>query len=153
MKKVIIGAGIVVVILVAAILIASQKYIAQSDKKVQAVKQSAGLTDKVALISTGAEVDLKNYLVKDKVVIFDFYADWCGPCKMISPKLEELANQYSDVVVRKIDIINWSSPVAKQYQLSSIPNVRVYDKQGMPVGEPTYDYNVVLENVNTARAK
>lgn len=52
--------------------------------------------------------DLKNRLAEagDKLVLIDFKATWCGPCKIIGPKIEELANEYSDsVVVLKVYIL------------------------------------------------
>lgn len=45
--------------------------------------------------------DLKNRLAEagDKLVVIDFMATWCGPCKMIGPKLDEMANEMSDCIV------------------------------------------------------
>jgi thioredoxin 1 len=41
---------------------------------------------------------------KDKLVVIDFYAQWCGPCKYISPKVEEMAKNYPNVVFFKVDV-------------------------------------------------
>jgi len=55
-------------------------------------------------ISRGQEVDLADHLVAGKITIFDFYSDYCPPCRTISPKLEELAGRRDDIAVVKVDI-------------------------------------------------
>jgi len=112
----------------------------------------AAATPAVATIANGGrEVNLKNVLVRGKITIVDFYADWCGPCRMMAPHLEKLARSDRDVVLRKVDIVKWGTPVAKQYKIASIPNVRVYDRQGKPVGQPTHDLRTVQANVRAAK--
>ena len=98
----------------------------------------------------GGPVDMNQVLVSGKVTVVDFYADWCGPCRVISPKLQQLASQNGDVELRKIDIVNWGSPVAKQFGLRSIPNIRVYDRHGKLVGQPTSRIAEVKKNVQQA---
>ncbi len=88
----------------------------------------------IETITKGAQVDLPKKLVTGSVTIVDFYADWCGPCKELSPTLEQLAKTDGEVALRKIDIINWESPVARQYGVSSIPRVEIYDRKGKLVG-------------------
>ena len=55
-------------------------------------------------------------------IIVDFYADWCGPCKMIAPVLEQISNEQSDVTVYKLDV-DENPELASQYNIMSIPNV------------------------------
>jgi thioredoxin 1 len=68
------------------------------------------------------------------VTIVDFYADWCGPCKVVDPTIKQLAQSDPEIAVRKIDIVNWSSAVAKQYHVSVLPRVEVYGRKGQLVG-------------------
>ena len=56
----------------------------------------------------------------DKPVLVDFYADWCGPCKMMGPVVEEISDELSDVKVCKINI-DEEMAVAQKYGVMSIP--------------------------------
>ncbi|XP_011137851.1 thioredoxin-2 isoform X2 [Harpegnathos saltator] len=66
--------------------------------------------------------DLTSKLEKagDKLVVIDFFAIWCGPCKMIGPKVAELAKEMEDVIFLKVDV-DECEDVAAQYQISSMP--------------------------------
>ncbi len=66
-------------------------------------------------------------------VLIDFWADWCGPCRMLSPIVDEVAEQRSDVKVGKIDI-DAQPELANQYGVMSIPTLLVF-KNGQKVGE------------------
>jgi len=57
-------------------------------------------------------------------VLVDFYADWCGPCKMLSPTVDEVANENDDVKVVKVNV-DESQEVAIKYQVMSIPTLVV----------------------------
>src|SRR5207237_1157659 len=94
----------------------------------------AGRGQQVEVISHGAQVDIAKYLALGNVTIVDFYADWCGPCKQLSPSLEQMAQTDPEIALRKIDIVNWNTPVAKQYNIRSIPQVNVYNRGGNLVG-------------------
>ena len=71
---------------------------------------------------------------KQVAVLVDFYADWCMPCKMLTPILEELANEYKDKLrVVKINVDQFPE-IAEQYNVRSIPNVKLF-KDGNVVDE------------------
>jgi thiol-disulfide isomerase/thioredoxin len=88
----------------------------------------------VEVISHGTQVDIKKHLALGNVTLVDFYADWCGPCRRISPSLEQLASTDLEIALRKIDIVNWGSPVAQQFSIQSLPQVHVYNRRGQLVG-------------------
>lgn len=68
----------------------------------------------------------------DKLVVMDFFATWCGPCKMLTPIFESLSNEMSDEVdFAKIDI-DRSLEVAEEYKIVSVPTVIIF-KNGKEV--------------------
>ena len=88
----------------------------------------------IEVISHGQQIDISKHLVLGNVTIVDFYADWCGPCKAVEPTIQQLAKSDPEIAVRKIDIVNWASPVATQYHVSTIPRVEIYGRKGELVG-------------------
>jgi thiol-disulfide isomerase/thioredoxin len=103
----------------------------------QSARQGALVTARgqpVEVISHGAQVDINKHLALGNVTIVDFYADWCGPCRQLSPSLEQMARTDPEIALRKIDIVNWKTPVARQFNLTSIPQVNVYNRRGALVG-------------------
>ncbi len=103
------------------------------------------------LSNGGQAIDLDRLLVKGQITIVDFYADWCGPCRRIGPKLELIATQDEHVYLRKVDIVRWGTDVATQFDISSIPSIRVYDRAGQMVGKPTSDFGQVTRYVALAK--
>lgn len=72
-----------------------------------------------------------NEKTKNKIVVIDFFATWCGPCKKMAPLMETLSEEYTDVLFVKIDADNQSLiPVAQQYGVTSLPTFVILDKQG-----------------------
>ena len=60
----------------------------------------------------------------EKTVLLDFYADWCGPCRMVAPIVEEIANERNDVLVGKINV-DESPELANTFGVFSIPTLVV----------------------------
>ena len=74
----------------------------------------------------------QDVLEKKGLVVVDFWAVWCGPCKMVSPTIEELAKEYEGkVVVGKLNV-DENQQTAGQFNVMSIPTVMIF-KDGKPV--------------------
>ena len=65
-------------------------------------------------------------LLSEKPVLVDFWADWCGPCKMVAPVLEEIAGTHADkLTVAKLDV-DANPGVARDYQILSLPTMMLF---------------------------
>jgi thioredoxin 1 len=88
----------------------------------------------MALELTDANFE-ENVLKSDKPALVDFWAVWCGPCRMVGPVVEEIANEYGDkAVIGKVDVDN-NPEIAQKYGIRNIPTIlfikngEVVDKQ------------------------
>jgi thioredoxin 1 len=100
----------------------------------QATTPIAGRGQPSEVISHGEQVDINKCLALGNVTVVEFYADWCGPCRRLSPSLEQMAQTDPEVALRKIDIVRWGTPVQQQFNIHSVPHVNVYNRAGGLVG-------------------
>lgn len=68
----------------------------------------------------------KEVLQSDKKVLIDFWASWCGPCRMVSPVIEEIANERPDIKVCKVNV-DEQQELAAEFQIMSIPALVVME--------------------------
>ena len=64
-------------------------------------------------------------LNSDKITIVDFYADWCGPCKMMAPIIDKIAEENNDIKVGKLNV-DEAGDIAGQFNIMSIPTIVVF---------------------------
>jgi thioredoxin len=64
-------------------------------------------------------------LLAEQPVIVDFYADWCGPCKMLSPVLEQLASEHTEIKITKVNV-DEEPALAERYRIRGIPYVAMF---------------------------
>ena len=85
------------------------------------------------MINVFNEENFENEVLKsNEIVLVDFYADWCGPCKMMSPIIDEIADEnLTGVKVGKINVDN-NQNLAQKYNVMSIPTLIIF-KNGQPV--------------------
>ena len=78
---------------------------------------------KAVQVTTATFEDL--VILSEQPVIVDFYADWCGPCKMLSPVLEQLAVDHSEVKIAKVNV-DEEPALAERYRVRGIPHVVMF---------------------------
>ena len=84
------------------------------------------------VIHIGSEEAFNKLMAGDTPVLVDFWATWCGPCRMIAPIVEEIANEYAGkVLVAKVDV-DEQGELAQRYRVMNIPTLMLF-KQGQLV--------------------
>ena len=79
--------------------------------------------------------NIEEIISKNEMVILDFWAEWCGPCKSFAPVFEAASQKYPDVVFGKINTEE-QQELAAQFQIRSIPNVMLFREQVMLFTQP-----------------
>lgn len=106
--------------------------------ELQPLSEEVRATLDIRTLSGGKKIRIKDHLSPGKIIIFDFYAEWCGPCHLLSPRLERLVRRYPEAALRKVDLIDWKTPVARQatreFKLPGLPFTVIFDDRGKEVG-------------------
>jgi thiol-disulfide isomerase/thioredoxin len=89
--------------------------------------------DVTTVLTDGHDVaSLDSITVPGKITIIDFYAEWCGPCREVDKHVKELLAKRTDIAYRRLDVVDWDSPLAEHYmkKIPSLPYVLVFDGRG-----------------------
>ncbi|MCL7762207.1 thioredoxin [Polaribacter sp. Z014] len=82
------------------------------------------------------QIDVKNIIDNNSNVLFDFYAEWCGPCQTLLPTINKLADELKDeVIIKKINVDDYPELAAK-YSVRNIPTL-IFFKNGEPADRHT----------------
>ena len=97
-----------------------------------AEKYPPGSDMKVLSRDGSAVGKLDKLRVPDKYTVFDVYAEWCGPCRFVDARLRELLSTRKDMAVRKLNVVDFDTPLAKELgsRIEALPYVIVFDPAG-----------------------
>ena len=93
--------------------------------------------------------EFETLISQNNNVIIDFYATWCGPCKMIAPIMEDVSKEFSDVKVVKVDV-DEASELASMFNITSIPTIIYIKNQKMALREMGFKpKSAIMQNLKT----
>lgn len=99
-------------------------------------------------VESSADLEAKLEKAGNTLVVLDFYATWCGPCKTIGPKIEELAKEREDVIFLKVDVEECEDIVSK-YEITNMPTF-VFIKEGKVLEKFSgANYDLLLSTIQT----
>jgi len=100
----------------------------------------------IAALPAGKAVNLVDQARAGKLTIFDFYADWCSPCRIVGPRLEALARSRPDeIALRKVDVINWESDAAVRQGIDFLPYLAVVSPEGRVLAAGSDSYVLIKD--------
>jgi thioredoxin 1 len=105
-----------------------QRKMAELQKAAAAKAMMSGLTEAIVLTDSNFRVEVAKY----PVVLVDFWAPWCGPCRMVSPIIEQLAREYSGKVAFGKVNVDENQMTAASFGIQSIPTMMIF-KSGKAV--------------------
>ncbi len=86
------------------------------------MNKSENTSNTTSILKVSSNNFEQEVLNSEKIVLVDFYADWCGPCKIFSPILEDISNEYDSVKVVKVNIDD-EIELAQHYGVTSVPTL------------------------------
>jgi copper chaperone CopZ/thiol-disulfide isomerase/thioredoxin len=118
-----------------------------------AEKYPAGADVRVLSRDGSAVGRLDKLRVPDKYTVFDVYAEWCGPCRFVDAHLRELIAGRKDLAVRKLNVVDFDSPLAKELgsRIEALPYVIVFDPAGKRTDIVGADFGKLDKALGVAR--
>jgi len=124
--------AVAVLLLGAAAALAAAPPAAKSKDAKELAGYPAGADVRVLTHDGKAVGPLDKLRVRGKYTVFDLYADWCAPCKLVDARLKEILAKRKDVAVRKLNVVDFDSPLAAEMgpQFDSLPWLVVFSPSG-----------------------
>ncbi len=129
----------------------------QEKRRTRVMVRSSSIDAAEAVVGQVTEVNKDTFwpIVKaagDKAVVLDMYTQWCGPCKVIAPKFQELSKKYLDVVFLKLDCNQENKSLAKELGIRVVPTFKIL-KDNKIVKEVTgAKFDDLVVAIETARS-
>jgi copper chaperone CopZ len=105
----------------------------EKPRDIEALPPDVVKTLDIVAYTNGRRLDIAKAIAPGKVTIVDFYADWCGPCRVLEARLQHLMQGKKNLAVRRVNIGKWDNEAARQateLKAEALPYIRVYDPQG-----------------------
>jgi copper chaperone CopZ len=106
----------------------------ETPRDIEALPPEVVKTLDIRSFTDGRRVDIPAIMAPGKVTIVDFYADWCGPCRVLETRLQHLMNGgKKNLALRRVNIGKWDNKAAKQateLHAEALPYIRLYDARG-----------------------
>lgn len=118
-----IGTIVLIVVFIAIMIGISLILKSENEKQMGSVKTNKAESNVIEVTSSNFEEEV---LKSDRLVLIDFYADWCGPCKMLEPIVNEFSSENEDIKVVRINI-DEEAELAYSYDIMSIPTLVVIE--------------------------
>ena len=80
------------------------------------------------MVKTISEANINSVLEKNKITVIDFWAEWCGPCKVLGPIVDEIAMNNTDILIGKVNVDD-NSDLSQEYGVRGIPTL-IFLKNG-----------------------
>ncbi|MEZ4668478.1 MAG: thioredoxin [Anaerolineae bacterium] len=105
------------------------------DTTIQPIEEQKPVLEDKPVIVTDATFE-QEVLNHDKPVLVDFWAEWCGPCRMVAPTLEKLAKEFAGQIrIAKVNV-DENPGVAQAFRIMSIPNIMIIKNRTMIFNQP-----------------
>jgi thiol-disulfide isomerase/thioredoxin len=95
-------------------------------------REIVGGPDRLILSPDGSAVGpLEPLRVRNKYTVFDVFADWCAPCKIVDTRLQNMLAERSDVAVRGLNLVSFETPLAQELAIDALPHMIVFSPSGV----------------------